>query len=317
MVWLLSFGLAVSGRGDDLQIGINVLVRFATVEEGRGILERKDEFIAALTPFDRRVRLKSDAEVSERDFLAGVRQSARSWEAAEARQIRDILRADLDKLAGCERLFPTNIWFIKTSGEEEFDNAYTRQNAIVFPAIVLNGRPSALRHLVLHELFHIMSRHDPEFRRAIYAIIGFRKVNEVELPDGLRERKVTNPDGIENGWAIALTNRLEVIQAVPILLATGPTFDPNRGGDYFRLLAVQNDGGRWTPQLVDGIPRLLRVSQVAGWFEQIGRNTRYTIHPDEILADNFVAWVEGATNLPTPRIVTEMAEVLKRYGTWK
>lgn len=293
------------------------MVRFATAEEGRNILGQSDEFITALTPFDRRVRMKSDAEVSEKDLLAYLSQSVKSWEPTETNRISGILRSAEIKLAGCAGLFPTNIWLIKTSGEEEFNNAYTRQNAIVFPRAVLHGQESILWYLVLHELFHIMSRHNAEFREAAYAVIGFRPINEIELPPNLRERKVTNPDGVENGWVIGLTNRGDSIHAVPILLATGPAFDPNQGGDYFRLLVVQRSGGRWLPELVAGNPRLVRPSETTGWFEQIGRNTRYTIHPDEILAENFVRWLEGSTNLPTPRIVSDLAAALKQRGSRK
>jgi hypothetical protein len=135
----------------------------------------------------------------------------------------------------------------------------------------------------------------------------------------LLQRKVTNPDGVQNGWAISLTNQNEAVEAVPILLATGPRFDPNESGaspyDYFRLLVVKPDRTGWAPQLVAGRPRLLQPAETTGWFEQIGRNTRYTIHPDEILADNFVHLINGNTNLPTQRIATEMANTFSQRGS--
>jgi hypothetical protein len=114
---------------------------------------------------------------------------------------------------------------------------------------------------------------------------------------------------------ITLTNRNETVQAVPILLATGSTFNPNERGanpyDYFRLLVVRRATAGWLPQLVAGSPRLLRPSETTGWLEQIGRNTRYTIHPDEILADNFVKLINGETNVSTPRIIADMANAFK------
>jgi len=149
-----------------------------------------------------------------------------------------------------------------------------------------------------------------------YYIIGFRPINEIELPEELRQRKVTNPDGIQNGWRIGLTNQNEALQAVPILLATGPGFNPNEPGaspyDYFRLLVVKPDGTNWVAQRVAGRPRLLRPAETTGWFEQIGRNTRYTIHPDEIQADNFVRLINGDTNVPTPQIIAAMANVFSQ-----
>ena len=36
------------------------------------------------------------------------------------------------------------------------------------------------------------------------------------------------------------------------------------------------------------------------------------IHPDEILADNFVRLVMGDKDVPTPRIIDEMRKLLRR-----
>ena len=47
------------------------------------------------------------------------------------------------------------------------------------------------------------------------------------------------------------------------------------------------------------------------FFEKVGKNTNYIIHPDEILADNFVHLVIGTKNLSTPRIIDEMRAALK------
>jgi hypothetical protein len=307
----------VSGGGQGVPLRTNVTVCFSSVEAGRVILTRRDEFLAALTPLDRRARMAADQDVSERDFLAFVGRSVRAWTPEETNRIAAALQTIGGQLARWPLPFPATILLVKTSGAEEFNNCYTRQNAIVFPAAEAGGRPAALHYLILHELFHILSRHDPELRRALYGTIGFRPINEIGLPEELQRRKVTNPDGVQNGWMICLTNQNEAVQAVPILLATGPGFNPNERGaspyDYFRLLVVKPDGPGWVPQRVAGNPRLLRFAETTGWFEQIGRNTLYTIHPDEILAENFVRLINGDTNLPTPRILADMASVLRQH----
>ena len=48
--------------------------------------------------------------------------------------------------------------------------------------------------------------------------------------------------------------------------------------------------------------------------QQTGDNTKYIIHPEEIMADNFSYLVMGKTNLKTPRIV-EHLKVLLDYKT--
>jgi hypothetical protein len=318
---LLVSGFVGSSLGEGIRLGTNVTVYFSSVETGREILTRRDDFIAALTPLDRRTRMQTSQDVSEKDFLAFVGRSVQPWTPDETNHIADVLHTVGDKLAQCQMPLPANIMLIKTSGEEEFNNCYTRQNAIIFPAAEADAKPSVLKYSILHELFHVLSRNDPSLRQALYGIIGFKRINEIELPEELRSRKVTNPDGVQNGWMIGLTNQNEAVQAVPILLATGPSFNPNERGaspyDYFRLLVVQPGGAGWAPQLVAGHPRLLKPAETTGWFEQIGRNTHYTIHPDEILADNFFLLINGNTNVPTERIIADMANTFRQLETKK
>jgi hypothetical protein len=325
LTWVLTTlflsSCVLSSFGEGIQLGTNVTARFASVEAGREILTRRDEFIAALTPLDRRARMRTDLDVSEKDYMSFLNHCVRAWTPEETNRLAGVFLAIRDKLVRWELPFPATILLVKTSGEEEFNNCYTRQNAIIFPAAEVAGRPSALNYIILHELFHVLTRQNPELRKAVYGSIGFRPINEIDLPEELLRRKITNPDGVHNGWMINLTNQNEALQAVPILLAKGNTFNPNEGGanpyDYFRLLVVEPGDAGWVAHLVGGHPRLLRPTEVTGWFEQIGRNTRYTIHPDEILADNFVHLINGNTNLPTPLIVYEFGNALTRRAPKK
>ena len=80
---------------------------------------------------------------------------------------------------------------------------------------------------------------------------------------------------------------------------------------------MKPDGTNWTAQRVSGRPRLLRPADTTGWFEQIGRNTGYTIHPDEILADNFIRLINGDTNLPSPQIIAAMSNAFSQRASKK
>jgi len=44
----------------------------------------------------------------------------------------------------------------------------------------------------------------------------------------------------------------------------------------------------------------------------VGRNTGYIIHPDEILADNFVLLVNQSKNVRSPEILEKMRAVLAK-----
>jgi hypothetical protein len=58
------------------------------------------------------------------------------------------------------------------------------------------------------------------------------------------------------------------------------------------------------------MPRLLPLQAVSNFFEQVGKNTEYVIHPEEILADNFALLVlGGGSNTPSPEVLRKMKTV--------
>lgn len=80
-------------------------------------------------------------------------------------------------------------------------------------------------------------------------------------------------------------------------------------------MVVVQDESQWKPLLVDDAPVLLSPGKTPDYIKRIGNNTGYIIHPDEILADNFVHLILQAKDLETPHIVTQMGALLTDSGT--
>lgn len=79
-----------------------------------------------------------------------------------------------------------------------------------------------------------------------------------------------------------------------------------------KFLIVQRIGN--SPGTYDmSNPVLLDVRQVRGFYEQVGRNTNYIIHPEEILADNFSLLLLGKTKVRSPEIQQKIAAVLNGH----
>jgi hypothetical protein len=76
-------------------------------------------------------------------------------------------------------------------------------------------------------------------------------------------------------------------------------------------MKVERQEGGWRPLLVEGEPVMLAVEQLKSFSEQIGQNTKYIIHPDEIMADNFVHLIMQTEKLASPKIVEQMGERLR------
>jgi hypothetical protein len=105
--------------------------------------------------------------------------------------------------------------------------------------------------------------------------------------------------------------------AVPILFASTEKYDMSRGGEFFdylqfQFLIVERSADSSVVRTVyDGQhPRLVGIQQVSGFIEQIGRNTRYIIHPEEILADNFALLILEEPNVPSPEVISKLRAAL-------
>lgn len=287
--------------------------------QGREILGRCDAFVSRLSRFDRCARLQRTEAVEQAAFLTHVRQQVLSWLPAEAARVHAALArlsVDLPRL-GLD--WPERIQLIQTSGQEEGGAAYTRETAIVLPRPVLQDLDdAALDRLLLHEMFHVLSRAHPALKRRLYALIGFRPCAEIPFPLPLQHRRITNPDAPILQFCIRLQPLTEQppVWATPIIFAERD-YDPASAEPFFAYLQLRllvlgpavnpPDLQDYDPQS----PRLSRLEDYRDFFSQVGRNTDYLLHPEEILADNFALLLRPQPELPNPELLTRLRLALK------
>ncbi len=314
---LLSVALLAcrTSQAVDVPLHGDSVVRFADINEGVAALTGRDRYVASLSPFDRQVRVKSDEEVSEEAFLGFVEKQVVAWEDGEVEKLSRCVAAVRKKLTPFKLAFPLTVLLVRTTGREEGGAAYCRGNAVVLPRNMVRRAEKSLVRILTHELFHILSSHNPKLRERLYAVVGFSPCNEIQLPASLRSRKITNPDAPVCEHYVEVQHKNSPVQVVPILFASCERYDASRGDTLFqyltfRLMLVDRQGDQWRPFDENGEPVLLETDNVPTFFEKIGRNTSYIIHPEELLAENFVLLVNNKTDVPTPRILTEMKNVL-------
>jgi len=165
--------------------------------------------------------MKTDKGVSEQEYLEFVGRNVLAWNAAERQKVTSAWQGIQRKLEALSLPFPKKVLLVKTTGGEEGGAPYTRTNAIILPKAEIAAPPAKLRKTICHELFHILSRANPELRETLYAGIGFMKCDEVEFPTELKARKITNPDAPANDHCILL--KIEGVDrwAIPILFSAG------------------------------------------------------------------------------------------------
>jgi hypothetical protein len=311
---------AVPPTDTSLELQEGVAVVFAKPDDARKRLMVEDAFVGSLSPFDRSVRLETDKDVSDVEFLNYVGKQVRPWHPDEKHRIRAVVQSVAKKLAPFKLKFPEKILLIKTTGEEEGGATYTRSSSIVLPEAQLDEDDGTLEQVMIHELFHILTSSDPNLQEALYNIIHFKKCNEIDLPDSLRGKKITNPDAPRNDHYIEVEFDGRVVQVVPIIYSSAAGYDLKQGGDLFhyltfRLLVIELAEGKWRfARGRNGLPILLPAEQVPGYFDKIGANTDYVIHPEEILADNFALLVQGSGGVESKWLIEEMRDVLGRHS---
>jgi hypothetical protein len=255
-----------------VKLSRDTVVTFAGADEARKILTTRDDFIRALSPFDRAARVKTDKDVSEKEFLEFVGRSVFDWTEAEKSSLvgaLDRLQAPLERLA---LPWPKEIEAVKTTGAEEGGAAYTRGQALILPKSLLRPGRSLDPELIAHELFHILSRGNPGLRDRLYQAIGFEKCPELEFPETLKSRRITNPDAPANDHCIRVRVAGVETWAVPILFSRTPGYDLKTGGDFFQYMQFQlllverrNDLPATKPMYEGSQARLVEVNQVTGF----------------------------------------------------
>ncbi|MGI8981187.1 MAG: hypothetical protein ACR2FY_18325 [Pirellulaceae bacterium] len=307
---------AVAEDALELPLAGETKVVFAGVEDGKKVLTAKDAFTQSLSRFDLQVRLKRTENATLEEWKKWVAAEVLPWSDEEIAHVKPAVTVLAEKLKKLKLPLPEKVLLVHMSGKEEADAAYTRANAIMLPTKVLSYAPDDLEGLLCHELFHVLSRHDARARQQLYGIIGFRACEEIPLPAQLKDRKLTNPDAPQINCTIDLKIEGRVVTATPVLYASAENYDAEKGGSLFRymtfrLMVVEKKDGKWQPAASGGNPILLEPRQTASFMEQIGKNTGYIIHPDEILADNFIQLVKENKKVATPKIIEQMESVLK------
>jgi hypothetical protein len=299
-----------------MKLSKNSTLVFASVEEGKHILETRDDFIERLSPFDRSARLKTAEDVSQEAFLKHAAKSVLQWTDDEKAAIESAYQGIQKRFESLDLPFPEKVLLIKTSGEEDGHAAYTRSNAVVFPEDQILIVDADLQKSITHELFHVLSRANPELREQLYQMIGFVKCDEVDLPEKLASRKITNPDAPKNDHCIRLKVANKEHWAIPIIFSKSEKYDTSRGDEFyhnskFQMLLVERNGATGVKPLSDDtMPQLVDLSHVSGFFQQVGSNTKYVIHPEEILADNFAFLILENHHIPSPEIIDKMKKIL-------
>jgi hypothetical protein len=292
----------------DVELRRGSVAHFGSIQEGAEIQSANDDFIEHVSGFDRAVRMKTKETPSTAEFLQFLRGNVIPWSDAEMTRVAAVIAKIRPGLELFGAALPARVTLIKTTGAEG-RQFYTRDSAVIFPQQELRrAKGDAFEKLIAHELFHILSRKNPALRERLFHTIGFAKCPEIRLPPELDRRRITNPDAPRLDQFIRLQTDGANVVALPLTFSRTEKYDPTRGAELFDYLQFNFLVARSLKDLPTG--KLLSPHQVSNFYQQVGRNTDYIIHPEEIMADNFAMLVRNQTDVPSPEILRRMRAIL-------
>lgn len=270
------------------------------------IIDEKDHFFRSITPIDMAIQMHRPLRPSDSqknlipDYKSYLQSDVGSFTEKEKQQISKVMIKALNLCNSMSaNLVPQPIKLIKTKGNHYGNGAfYTREKCIIIPENDLkNFNEEAFLKVMLHEISHIITRYNPELRNKLYSLIGFEKIispdHQLVLREPLKSKILNNPDGLSTDHAIQLVNPAgKRVWAIPLITSNYDNYNQDIpfffGYLKFELFELEkNDSGHYEILTQRDGSSTLNLQQLPDFFEKIGDNTDYIIHPDEIIADNF------------------------------
>ena len=287
-----------------------VVFEYCPAKQALKILNQDDVYTKSWGLFDLQSR-SGDQCGKKSDILQKRKQSTKNWDAEYRKKVEFLWKEILQRIPETSIRFklPAKIQLIQSSMQDEGGAiAYTRQNCIVLKEKIFENDALSLRKLLLHELFHVISRYNPELRKDLYHILGFSLCNEIQLSDSLRNIQIANPDAPFKDNYIRLKYQEEIKEYMMFLY----TNRPYEGGSFFDYATVGllEVTGNNSYKHVHQNYSILPPDAFPDFLIQTGNNTDYTIDPEEIAAEHFVLAILQEYEVPRPDLVRLFAERL-------
>lgn len=242
------------------------------------------------------MKIKDTNQIDTHTYKDFLRRSASNFTNEEAAKINQALDEALYACFAYQsaegkslpfRFLPTILLLKKKDKHYGKGVWYTRQNAIIISEYdLIHKSISELSHVLIHELSHIYSRYNPAKRTILYQAIGFyKRPSKLLFSKDFKDRILLNPDGLDTDYSIKVKSKENILHVVPLIYTTHHSHQTNRSFFEhlnFGLFPILQDSVKYIPYTPD---------ELKNFWEQIGTNTTYIIHPDEIIADNLVKLV--------------------------
>lgn len=317
LIVVTAFCLSSCAFGKDR---VRIPHRYASAKEGRELMLSNDQYYDAFSQNDLDFKMqKTGATMDEYKEFSGAQVQdftvfEKSFMDRHIRKMEKTLEKNGYVLPEIDEIV-----FIKTTMQEEGGaSGYTHGTQIYLSGVLIStytlmdaipGATDYFDELLWHELFHCLTRCNPDFREEMYSLIHFTVTDsDYELPESVFEYHISNPD-VEhhNSYATFIIDGKEV--------DCFTDYVTTMHYDKARASFMTCSGTALVP--TDGTDIFYTPDQASNFDEVFGTNTGYVVDPEECMADNFayamLYGIEGKNGkgYPNPEIIQGIIDYLK------
>lgn len=293
--------------------------RFASAEEGAEIMLANTEYYNQLTQNDIDFRMQKSGATLE-EFMEASGKSVREYSIFEKFYIDQCFAKmyRTQKKNGYVLPDTDEIVLIKADMTIESGNSgYTHGTEIYLDSTVVTSYTylhtisgDYFETLLWHEMFHCLTRCNPEFRAKMYSLIDFTVVDsDYEIPACVKEQYLSNPD-VEhhNSYATFVIDGKEV-DCFTVCITTK---------NYAEAQTNFSQCDEVVLVPIDGTDCYYTKEQASNFNEVFGENTNYVNDPEECMADNFKYAMcygmagENGQGYPNPEIIQGIIEYVRK-----
>ncbi len=294
---------------------------YASIEEGRGLLLGNTEYYEQYSRDDIEFRMRRNGATLD-ELLDASADSVKKFSFFEKLYLDRRIAKMYRKLKTNHYTLPEmdEIVFVKMDmGLEGGASGYTHGTEIYLNAVtvriysllgIVPGFTRSMDELLWHELFHCLTRSDPEFRAEMYSLIHFTVAeHDFELPPCVREKVLSNPDVEHHDSYASFTIDGQEVDCFTAWITTKSYAEAQSGWSDCEAVAL-------VP--IDGTDTCYLSEQASNFDEIFGTNTYYVIDPEECMADNFAyAMLYGmkgrdGKGYPNPEIIEGIISIVSR-----
>lgn len=283
---------------------------FAGKTEAEMLLGELDVYTSNLNEFELMAKLQTTEKITVSDYLDHAKNQALSWNNELMERVLGAIANISIHLELNPMPLPEEVHFVLTTGLEEGYAAYTRGTAIFLNERIIQNHRNLTR-LIAHELVHVATRNNRKWKDKLYSQIGFKPCEPPVFSPQFQRYLFSNPDAPRIDHALQVTYDGVKQNVAPIIFTSQEYY---LGGNFFQYIEVGLfllDGENRTEyHMYPEENRIIDFDDCPEFFENVGNNTNYLFHAEEILADNIADIYTNRLDYDSPDIIRRILQTL-------